>query len=125
MVWLFQGFNYKTQTKQGKQMETLIIIAGLIVLWMFRKAIRGTADTLELTVNEGNRAAGDSLPTWGNEVAVLNAEQRSDQFKRISKIDHLVTNDELADLLYAAKNTPNPAAKPRSRAKKPAQTTEA
>jgi glycerol-3-phosphate cytidylyltransferase-like family protein len=80
-------------------METLILIAGLFLLFWFKDSIKGLASTAETVVDTVNVTADDSLKTYRNDVLIMNAEKRSEQFDSINNIDNVVTNKEIEDLL--------------------------
>lgn len=79
-------------------------IVVLVLLFWFRKGIKGLAKTTEVTVDTFNEASVDSLGTYSNEVAISNATVRADQMKRISELDAIVSNDEIRSALKNATN---------------------
>lgn len=83
---------------------TIGMIVVLILLFWFRKGIKGLAKTAEVTVDTFNEASVDSLGTYSNEVAISNATTRADQMSRISQLDAIVSNDEIKEALKNAKD---------------------
>ena len=81
-------------------METLTLIVGLFLLFWFKDSIKGSAKTAETTINVINETSEDSLKTYRNDVLIANAEKRSDQVEQIGKIQNVVSNKEIEDLLY-------------------------
>lgn len=88
-------------------METLILIAGIVLLFWFKQSIKGSAQMLETLVNETNNTLEDSITTYGNEVLLANADKRSDQLERIQQLDTIVTSAEIRDILNAKRTQQN------------------
>ena len=80
-------------------MDIAIIIITLAALFYFKNLIKKAASLAEKTVEVVADTTDDSLSTYSNEVKILNAEKRSEQFARISKLDNVVSNQEIEDLL--------------------------
>jgi len=80
-------------------MSLFILIAGLFLLFWFRNAIRKTASLAENTVTTVIDTSDDSLQTYAADINISNAKKRNDQLVEINKIDKIVTNDEIKDLL--------------------------
>ena len=70
-------------------MEGLIFIAGIFALFWFRNAIKGSAEMLTTVVIETNRQVEDSIKTYGDDIAIMNANKRNDQKKNINKIKNI------------------------------------
>jgi len=82
-----------------------VVILAIIVVFYFKNAIRATANTVESVVGVTNEVADDSLHTYKNEVRILNAEKRSEQLKKLSSMDTIVSNDDIEAMLNAASET--------------------
>ena len=83
-------------------MEALVLVAGLFILFWFKNSIKKTAYLAEVAIDVTADTSEDSLKTYRNEISIMNAEKRSEQVGRISKLDTVVTNKEIEDLLASA-----------------------
>ena len=86
-------------------MEALILVAGLFLLFWFKNSIKKTAYLAEVAIDVTADTSEDSLKTYRNEISIMNAEKRSEQIARISKLENRVTNDEIEALLAAGSST--------------------
>lgn len=82
-------------------MDLLALIAGLFALFWFRNAIKGSASMATTVVEETNRQIEDSIKTYGDDIAIMNANKRSEQFETIQKMENIVTCDDIRSILSA------------------------
>jgi len=73
----------------------VLLIVVIYTLIKFNRPLTKVIRIAEESVDMGD----DTIRTYAGDVYIMNAEKRDKQKKDIDKIDHLVTVDEIRDML--------------------------
>ena len=73
----------------------VLLIVVIYTLIKFNRPLTKLIGLAEESVDMGD----DTIRTYAGDVYIMNAEKRNKQKKDIDKIDHLVTVDEIRDML--------------------------
>jgi len=83
-------------------MESLIFVAGIVVLWYFKSSIKGLGHTTEVILDSTSNSVRKSIKAYENDLGILVAEKNIDQLEKITSLANggtIPTNDDITRLL--------------------------
>ena len=84
-------------------MDGLAFLLLVVFLWLIIKFNRPLTKIIGVA-EEAVDASDDTVKTYANEVYVNNAQKRDEQNKSLNRLDTIITNEEIRDIIFNKKN---------------------